>query len=722
MSFIIKAKNIGCVYNGRDESNSVGIFVDEINIPAVGITTIVGPSGSGKSTLLTLLSGIREPNKLSEDSLLQLHPGNKKELVNLIKSNLDAAGKIGFVFQDANLIKEVSAYSNATIVKNLIVDTPSDLDVEVLIDQFGLADVIYNQAGTLSGGQAQRVAIIRALCFGPDVLICDEPTSSLDQKTGENLLKELATWANENKKAVLWVTHNLDQAAKFSDYLIKVENGKILECPDGKPINLKELNKSEREKIISGEMSGSLDQPDRHPASSDPVKSTNAADERSRLAFLFHLVFQYFFLPRVHQRKEARHFELLISNFWRPFSRNSTLWLLSISSLILFLLVKGVLLTDRYFDNELSKPELTHFTFTGAGDFKLTPPEFTSLNKKLKNVLGSEDKDIIFSRRENFFNNVALPIDGGCDAYGEFSAKSSKAPLLVFDLDEPLFKEFTQNASSSVASKYSTLWAAAPLKDLYFDGREPKQLCLDVYGYFELLEVVWVKEIPSGADRSFFLGISEQAYQSASENSDQNLAKLSYDYAAAYFEPNKSTELLCLFDNSNDKCTSNTIRSPRDFAINKDVFEQVRSFSFLSTLAVGAIGFIIFAFCITIGISTAFAVNSEVKSQEKSLALLRAFGISSGLLLLKYQIRTLVVTLYASLLYALSLLIIMALTAYSGVTQEIEAYTGLEFRLEPMDYLVPVLLIFILAELICAAVVGLWLRQNRFTAEKLQGM
>jgi len=68
------------------------------------------------------------------------------------------------------------------------------------------------------------------------------------------------------------------------------------------------------------------------------------------------------------------------------------------------------------------------------------------------------------------------------------------------------------------------------------------------------------------------------------------------------------------------------------------------------------------------------------------------------------------------------LLIIMALTAYSGVTQEIEAYTCLEFRLEPLDYLVPVLLIFILAELICAAVVGLWLRQNRFTAEKLQGM
>ena len=120
METIITARKLGCDYSDENDATRRGIFIDKLDIPAVGITTIIGPSGSGKSTLLTLLSGIREPNKVSEDSVLQLHFDDKKDTLDLLKSNLLAAGKIGFVFQDANLIKEVSGYSNATIVKSLI--------------------------------------------------------------------------------------------------------------------------------------------------------------------------------------------------------------------------------------------------------------------------------------------------------------------------------------------------------------------------------------------------------------------------------------------------------------------------------------------------------------------------------------------------------------------------------------------------------------------------
>ena len=229
MKAIITARKLGCDYGDENDATRRGIFVDKLEIPAVGITTIIGPSGSGKSTLLTLLSGIREPNKVSDDSILKLHSGDEKVSLDLLKSNLLAAGKIGFVFQEANLIKEVSGHSNSTIVKSLIGNTVKNFDTEALIDQFGLRDVIHNQAGTLSGGQAQRVAIIRALCFGPEVLICDEPTSSLDQNTGESLLTQLSLWAKENRKAILWVTHNAGQAAQFSDYLIKITSRRELD-------------------------------------------------------------------------------------------------------------------------------------------------------------------------------------------------------------------------------------------------------------------------------------------------------------------------------------------------------------------------------------------------------------------------------------------------------------------------------------------------------------
>ena len=110
--YIIEANDLICNYS--DEKKSIkGVKLSELKIPRVGITVIFGRSGSGKSTLLSLLSGTRKPTRLLESSRLRLNsPSDDKEF-NLLKDNLSAKGRLGFVFQEPHLIKQISAKSNA---------------------------------------------------------------------------------------------------------------------------------------------------------------------------------------------------------------------------------------------------------------------------------------------------------------------------------------------------------------------------------------------------------------------------------------------------------------------------------------------------------------------------------------------------------------------------------------------------------------------------------
>ncbi|MEW6524933.1 MAG: ABC transporter ATP-binding protein [Bacillota bacterium] len=186
---------------------------------------VVGPSGCGKSALLNVIAGLDFPT--SGELLIE-----RKSAKGYTKVDWDLYRRfnIGFVFQNFNLIDHLSALENVEVPLNLIgmpkgerIKRARELLVKVgLLEGFG-----DHRPGELSGGQKQRVAIARALANDPDVILADEPTGSLDQKTGiqiMDLLKEIA-----GDKLVILVTHNQGLAQSYCNRLVYMLDGRITE-------------------------------------------------------------------------------------------------------------------------------------------------------------------------------------------------------------------------------------------------------------------------------------------------------------------------------------------------------------------------------------------------------------------------------------------------------------------------------------------------------------
>lgn len=182
------------------------------------LVVVLGPSGSGKSTMLNILGGIEtassgtvyygsEPLDWSSRSALSAY--RRKH--------------IGFVFQFYNLLPGLTALENIELSGELSQDP---IDARKLIEEIGLAGRAGHFPSKLSGGEQQRIAIARALCKNPDILLCDEPTGALDSKTGIQVLKLLHDFCRRYRKTVVLITHNRS-IADMSDRTIFVRDGLI---------------------------------------------------------------------------------------------------------------------------------------------------------------------------------------------------------------------------------------------------------------------------------------------------------------------------------------------------------------------------------------------------------------------------------------------------------------------------------------------------------------
>ncbi|MBR9699635.1 ABC transporter ATP-binding protein [Candidatus Woesearchaeota archaeon] len=184
---------------------------------------IMGPSGSGKSTAMNMIGLLDVPTKghiyfegkdislFSESDLAQMR-----------------GKKIGFIFQQFNLINTLSALENV-MLPMIFQDVPRADRVkkaEELLKLVDLGERMHHRPTELSGGQQQRVAIARSLCNDPEIVLADEPTGNLDQKTGGTVLDFLKKLHREKKKTIIMVTHDLNVAKKADrvEYLI---DGKI---------------------------------------------------------------------------------------------------------------------------------------------------------------------------------------------------------------------------------------------------------------------------------------------------------------------------------------------------------------------------------------------------------------------------------------------------------------------------------------------------------------
>ncbi len=185
---------------------------------------LVGPSGAGKSTLLHV-AGLLEP----PDTGQVLVDGEDGARLGDAGRSLIRRRKLGFVYQFHHLLPEFSALENV-IVPQMIAGTPyaeAARRAAELLERVGLSARASHRPGRLSGGEQQRVAIVRAIANAPRVLLADEPTGNLDPSTAGAVFAELIRLVRETGLAVLMATHNPDLAARM-DRTLRLEDGVLV--------------------------------------------------------------------------------------------------------------------------------------------------------------------------------------------------------------------------------------------------------------------------------------------------------------------------------------------------------------------------------------------------------------------------------------------------------------------------------------------------------------
>ncbi len=188
------------------------------------VVFIMGPSGSGKTTLINLIGGIDHPSDGTIEILGEniAHYSDKK-------LTLYRKKRLAFVFQFYSLIPTLTARENVELTLELTHRKRKEISriAEEHLTLVGLENRMDNFPSQLSGGERQRVAIARALAKNPNILLVDEPTGQLDQKTGNNIVKLIRKIAKEKNITVLLVTHD-QELISYADRIITLRSGKIV--------------------------------------------------------------------------------------------------------------------------------------------------------------------------------------------------------------------------------------------------------------------------------------------------------------------------------------------------------------------------------------------------------------------------------------------------------------------------------------------------------------
>ena len=219
---MIKIQNLSKVFRTEElETKALNEISLEINEGE--FVTIMGASGCGKSTLLNIVGLLDDVSSGSYKLLNQEINGLKeKERAKIRKEN------IGFVFQNFNLIDELSVYDNIELplIYNNVPSSERKKKVEAIAERLAISHRLKHFPQQLSGGQQQRVAVARALINDPKIILADEPTGNLDSKNGNEVM-ELLTDLHANGATILMVTHS-DYDASFSQKTVFMKDGMVL--------------------------------------------------------------------------------------------------------------------------------------------------------------------------------------------------------------------------------------------------------------------------------------------------------------------------------------------------------------------------------------------------------------------------------------------------------------------------------------------------------------
>ncbi|OIJ21870.1 glutamine ABC transporter ATP-binding protein [Anaerobacillus alkalidiazotrophicus] len=219
---MIRLENIHKYFDQQHVLKGINLSVNKGEV-----VSILGPSGSGKSTLLRCINFLEHPTS----GIVEIN-GKRIDIESASKADiLSLRTSTGMVFQQYNLFKNLTVLQNVMIgltsVKQMNPVDAKNVSIDIL-EKVGLKERLSHYPVQLSGGQQQRVGIARALALNPEVLLFDEPTSSLDPELVDEVLTVIKNVANEGN-TMLIVTHELNFAREISDRIVFMENGIIVE-------------------------------------------------------------------------------------------------------------------------------------------------------------------------------------------------------------------------------------------------------------------------------------------------------------------------------------------------------------------------------------------------------------------------------------------------------------------------------------------------------------
>ena len=221
-SNMIQINNLSKVFR-TEEVETKALNEVSITINQGEFVTIMGASGSGKSTLLNIIGLLDGASSGNYQLLNQEMIGLKEQEKSKVRKQ-----NIGFIFQNFNLIDELSVYDNIELplIYNNVPSSERKKKVEAIAERLGISHRLKHYPQQLSGGQQQRVAVARALINDPKIILADEPTGNLDSKNGNEVM-ELLTDLHAQGATILMVTHS-DYDASFSQRTIFMKDGIVL--------------------------------------------------------------------------------------------------------------------------------------------------------------------------------------------------------------------------------------------------------------------------------------------------------------------------------------------------------------------------------------------------------------------------------------------------------------------------------------------------------------
>jgi putative ABC transport system ATP-binding protein len=199
-------------------------------VDAGELVLLLGPSGSGKTTLLSMIGGLLRPSAGTVRLGGRPLPTATAELARL------RLGSIGFVFQTFNLLPTLTASDNVALPLRLmgVSARAARSRANELLEALGLRHRLASRPVTLSGGEKQRVSLARALVAGPRLVLADEPTASLDARSGREAMEVLTSSIRQRDRACLVVTHDT-RLVEFADRVLSIEDGRLQDGLDGDP-------------------------------------------------------------------------------------------------------------------------------------------------------------------------------------------------------------------------------------------------------------------------------------------------------------------------------------------------------------------------------------------------------------------------------------------------------------------------------------------------------